>query len=96
MAFADGGEGFIGARYIRLWRVEELIERNQKHSQYAPDLFLIGSNGGGEAYAFNLGAAGDAIYQVPFIGLDPKDALKVADSFDLFVPRINLTRSPIS
>jgi len=36
--------------------------------------------------------AEDAVYQLPFIGLDPKDARKVADSFNAFVPPVNLTR----
>ena len=55
MAMADGGEGFVGGRYIQLRRVNELPERNQrlKVSQYAPDFYLIGSDGGGEAYGVN-------------------------------------------
>jgi hypothetical protein len=59
MAFlgrANGGEGFIGERYVRLWRAEELIEVNRgyKVAEFFPNLFLIGTDGGGEAYAFRF------------------------------------------
>jgi hypothetical protein len=92
LAIANGGEGFVGKRYIKLWVAEELLERNEKHqvAEYAPNLFLIGSNGGGQAYAFDLAKDDNAVYQVPFIGLDPKDAEIVARIFDAFLPRINL------
>jgi hypothetical protein len=92
LAIANGGAGFVGKRYIKLWAAEELLERNEKYqvAEYAPNLFLIGSNGGGEAYALDLAKADGAIYQVPFIGLDPKDAELVARFFDAFLPRINL------
>jgi hypothetical protein len=92
LAIANGGEGFVGKRYIKLWVAEELLERNEKYqvAEYAPSLFLIGSNGGEEAYAFDLAKDDGAVYQVPFIGLDPKDAEIVARFFDAFLPRINL------
>jgi hypothetical protein len=45
-------------------------------------------DGGGEAYAFDLAKADGAVYQVPFIGLDPKVSWLVAHSFDAFLPRI--------
>jgi cell wall assembly regulator SMI1 len=48
------------------------------------------ADGGGEAYAFDLAKADGAVYQVPFLGLDPKEAWVVADSFDVFLPRTNL------
>jgi hypothetical protein len=92
MAIANGGTGFIGDRFVRLCFVEKLLGRNTKCqvAESAPDLFLIGSDGGGEAYAFDLAKADGAVYQVPFIGLDPKEAWVVADSFDVFLPRTNL------
>ena len=72
--------------------VEKLLRRNTKYqvAESAPDLFFIGSDGGGEAYAFDLAEAYGAVYQVPFIGLDPKEAWLVADSFDVFLPRTNV------
>jgi hypothetical protein len=92
MAIANGGTGFIGDRFVRLCFVGKLLGRNTKCqvAESAPDLFLIGSDGGGEAYASDLAKADGAVYQVPFIGLDPKEAWVVADSFDVFLPRTNL------
>src|ERR1044072_7362040 len=51
----NGGEGFLGNAYVILWRVEELIEMNKAYevTEYAPGLFLFGSDGGGEAFAFD-------------------------------------------
>jgi hypothetical protein len=98
MAIANGGAGFVGNRYIHLWMVEELLKWNKKYqgAKHTRDLFLIGSNGGVEAYAFNFAKADGAIYQVPLKGLDPKAATLVAHSFDAFLPRINLFRQGFS
>src|SRR5215813_13991446 len=73
MAFlrrANGGEGFVGERYVRLWRVEELIEMNSEYNvaEFFPNLFFIGTDAGGEAYAFNISGNEPAVFEVPFIG----------------------------
>jgi hypothetical protein len=43
MAFIEhtnGGQGFIGERYVRLWSVEELIEMNRSYNaaQFFPQI----------------------------------------------------------
>ena len=83
---ANGGEGFIGERYVRLWRAEELIEMNRGYNvaQFFPDMLFIGTDGGGEAYAFKVSGTDGAVFEVPFIGL-PSDATMIADSFESFV-----------
>ena len=83
---ANGGEGFIGERYVRLWRAEELIDMNRGYEvvQFFPDMFFIGTDGGGEAYAFNVSGTDGAVFEVPFIGL-PCDARMIADSFESLV-----------
>ena len=83
---ANGGEGFIGKRYVRLWRAEELIGMNRgyKVAQFFPDMFFIGTDGGGEAYAFMFSGTEGAVFEVPFIGL-PGDVRRIADSFESFV-----------
>ena len=49
---ANGGEGFIGDRYVQLWKSEELAEMNRvyKTAEFFPNLFFIGSDGSGEAW----------------------------------------------
>lgn len=84
----DGGEGFIGANYLILWKAEELISFNREYevNRHAPGLLLFGSNGGGEGYGFDLRETDMPIVRVPFIGMDLQYATPVAKDFnDLFV-----------
>ena len=49
--------GFIGANaYVIFWKIGELTEVNKAYrvSEYAPGLFVFGSDDGGEAYAFDV------------------------------------------
>ena len=89
---ANGGEGFVGRRYVQLWRAEDLIERNKGYrvAEFAPDFFLIGSDGGGEAYAFDLSSLDSAVLEIPFIPLDHRESRRIADSFDSFITSIKL------
>jgi hypothetical protein len=67
MAFlgrANGGEGLIGERYVRLWGAEELIEVNRGYN-----VAEFGTDGDGEAYAFDVSANDATVFEVPFIGM---------------------------
>lgn len=83
----NGGEGFIGNAYIILWRVEELLDMNNAYqvSDYAPGLFLIGSDGGGEAFAIDSRSDADPIVSVPFVGMELKLARPIAPDFKMFL-----------
>ena len=93
LAEVDGGEGFIGENYLMLWRADELISFNQdnKKNQYAPGLFVIGSTGGGEAFAYDLADPASPIVQVPFIPLDRECMEKVETSFLAFIKGLSET-----
>lgn len=82
---ANGGEGFIGERYVRLWRAEEVIEMNRgcNVAEFFPNLFFIGTDGGDEAYALDISGSNPKVFEVPFIGL-ASDARMIASSFDSF------------
>jgi hypothetical protein len=71
---------------VQLWRAEELAEMNRayKTAEFVPDLFFSGSDGGGEAYAFDLSRTDATVFEVPFVGL-PTDARAIANSFDSFL-----------
>lgn len=86
----NGGEGFLGENYAVLWRAEELVQFNREYEtvEYAPQLFLIGSNGGGEAYAFDQTSGSSTLFFVPFIGMAYREIMKIADSFSVFVAAI--------
>lgn len=87
---ADGGEGFVGNTYIILWRVGELLEMNRSYqiAEYAPDLFLFGSDGGGEAFAFDTRTIAKTIVSVPFVGMDLKLARPIASGFTVFLEEL--------
>jgi hypothetical protein len=83
----NGGEGCLGENYIILWRAEELIQFNRDYEveTYAPGIFLIGSNGGGEGYGFDTCVSSRPVVRLPFIGMERRYADVVAESFaDLF------------
>jgi hypothetical protein len=68
----NGGEGFIGQNYLILWPLEKLIELNEAYQvkEYAPGLFLFGSDGGGEAFSFDYRSDAIPLVSVPFVGMD--------------------------
>lgn len=90
MQETDGGEGFIGDAYIILWRLGELLEMNKAYqvTEYAPGLFLFGSDGGGEAFAFDRRSAAKPIVSVPFVGLELKVVRRVASNFKAFMEQL--------
>jgi hypothetical protein len=91
MSAHDGGEGFIGDQYLILWKAGELIDFNREYevAKYAPGLLLFGSNGGGEAFAFDTRQSEEMrIRMVPFIGMSLKDTTPVADTFEGFLTRL--------
>jgi len=80
----------MGDAYLILWRVGELLELNKAYhvAEYAPGLFLFGTNGGGEAYAFDTRSDAKPIVCVPFIGMDLKAVHTVAPNFEAFVAKL--------
>lgn len=86
----NGGEGFVGNAYLILWRVEELLEMNKAYqvAEYAPGLFLFGSDGGGEAFAFDTRSDAKPIVTIPFVGMELKLARPVASNFKAFLEEL--------
>src|SRR2546422_544384 len=83
---SNGAEGFIGNKYVIFWPIEELLELNEAYQvdDYAPGLFLFGSSGGGEAYAFDTRSS-MSVVKIPFVGMDLRAALHVAPTFNTFI-----------
>ena len=84
---SNGGEGMIGETYLILWKAEELTEMNTSYqvSEYAPGLLLFGSDGGGEAFAFDTRTTPWPVVKVPFVGMELQYAEVLAPSFDAFL-----------
>lgn len=84
---ANGGEGFVGETYVILWPVERLRELNSAYQveEYAPGLLLFGSDGGGEAFAFDMRSPAKPIVYVPFVGMEQDLARPIAPNFTEFL-----------
>jgi hypothetical protein len=89
---ANGGEGPVGgSAYVVLWRIEELATLNNAYEirKYTPSLLLFGSDGGGEAFAFDLDSPNLAVVSVPFIGMSPDAIDRLAPSFRAFLETLS-------
>lgn len=73
--------------YFQLWEETELEQFNIEYEvpKYAPGFVGFGSDGGGEMFAFDETGR---IFALPFIGMSPKDATFVCESWTQFVSRI--------
>ncbi|MGS0893263.1 SMI1/KNR4 family protein [Burkholderia stagnalis] len=85
----NGGEGFVEGNYMMLWKAEDIVRFNKEYevADCAQELLIFGSNGGGEAYAFDARVFPMPIVQIPFIGMDVADAIPVADCFSALFSR---------
>lgn len=75
--------------YVELWSIEDIPQQNTaiEIDVYAPGFLAFAGNGSGEVLAFD--AAG-AVYMIPLIGMEPEQAIKVADSFAQFAGTFEL------
>jgi hypothetical protein len=73
--------------YFQLWEEAELEQFNKEYEvpKYAPGFFGFGSDGGGEMFAFDQQGR---IFALPFIGMEPKVATFVCESWTEFASRI--------
>ena len=88
MLICDGSDAEFSSSWLARWKVKDLIERNAGYeaSRYAPGLTFFGSDGDGEAYAWDWRAARKALYIVtPFIAPDPDVAVPCVTNFEEFL-----------
>ncbi len=86
-----GREGFLGTEYLRLHRIEELAALNVAYDvpSAVPEVFIFGSDGALEAFAFMLQDL--AVVKIPFIPLRLENARIVAPSFTDFISHLHRT-----
>jgi hypothetical protein len=95
----NGGEGFLGENaYVVLSRVAKLGEMNAGYNvpEFAPDFFLFGSNGAGEAFAFDIRSIPHPIVAVPFIDMEWRNAILIATNFRAFLEVLFTSGIPFS
>jgi len=92
MGRVNGGETEFGDSWIRLWPAGELAEHNVGYQvrESAPGFTFFGSNGGGEAYAWDWRPTRSALYVViPFITPEPGAAVPCGDSMEEFLATLH-------
>jgi hypothetical protein len=93
MLTANGGEGPIGEEgYLRLWPVEELEKMDVGYNipEWAPELVLFGTDGGGAAYAFDRRPDGPARpVELPFEVLNIDAARPRGETFADFLQYVH-------
>jgi hypothetical protein len=88
----NGAEGPVGeSSYLTLWRVEEPVTNTSAYQveEFAPELVLIGSDGGDTAYGLTRGSPTRFI-AVPFIGMASDQSEELGRTFQEFL--LTLTR----
>ena len=73
--------------YFQLWHPDAVEEMNRSYrvAEYAPGFLGFGSDGGGEMLAFD---AHGSVFKIPFVGMAPKEAKKIAASWSEVLARI--------
>jgi hypothetical protein len=88
MLRSNGAIGPVGETgYVNLWPINELAELNQEYraGEFAPGLLLFGSDGGGEAFAFDRRNSAMPIVGVPFVGMSLNEVRPIAPTFAEFL-----------
>lgn len=84
----NGADGAVGVNgYVSLWPIDEVAQLNKNYrvADFAPGLVLFGSDGGGEAFAFDARDGGMEIVQVPFVGMSLFEIQLLAKTFGEFL-----------
>jgi hypothetical protein len=73
--------------WFEIWPEEDMNQWNNDYQvkMYAPGFFGFAGDGGGEMYAFGPDGA---IYALPLIGMEPKVAKRLANSWTDFESKI--------
>lgn len=82
----NGGEGgILEGQWLVLWPVEELQKNNEMYNvpEFAPGLFLIGSNGGGLAFGVNRKKG--TFVQVDMYAISDEETEEIGTDFKAFL-----------
>ncbi|MDB5255107.1 MAG: cell wall assembly protein [Candidatus Nomurabacteria bacterium] len=72
----NGASIWINDSYVDIWAIDKMFILNEEYkvNEYAPNFFLFGSNGAGEAYAVEKKTG--HIFEIPFVGMSKEEALR--------------------
>lgn len=88
MEVYNGGEGSVGKSYVALYPISKIIELNRDYEieEAVPGLMLIGSNGGGEAFAIDYRTDEIRFVMIPFL-FEEDAIIELSDSFEGFLEK---------
>lgn len=89
MLTANGLSGFIGKNFLSLWRIEDLAWLNEGYNTEGLEILLFGSDGGGEAFGFDLRSPERPIVMIPFLPFEWEEAVQIANTFPEFLDRLS-------
>jgi hypothetical protein len=95
MQFANGSEGFLGTEYLRFYPAEQLIPLNSAFctEEFIPGRLIFGSNGGGEAWVFDVRLRPALVIKLPFIPMNDQYGESFG-SFEQFLRLLAGTNEP--
>ncbi|PST44511.1 hypothetical protein CYV15_05270 [Riemerella anatipestifer] len=78
-------EVYSDSGFIELFPFSDLDDINDEYEtqKFVPNFIVIGSNGGGVGIFINK--KDSKYYSIPFIGMQEKDAILLADTFSQFL-----------
>ena len=85
---ANGAEISTDDNYIILWALTEMLQLNKEYKveEFAPEFIIIGSDGGGAAFAIEKSTG--EIYEMPFIGMSKEEATFRGKTFAEYIESI--------
>lgn len=84
----NGAEGNVGENsYLAIWPIEDIAQYNADYEveKYTPSLVYFGSDGGGEAFAFDKSTSEAQIVMIPFTSIHIEDAILCGNTFNEFL-----------
>lgn len=87
IARSNGAKGFIGSSYIDLWPIESILPLSKSYhvDEHAPGIILFGTDGGGQAFGFDVRSDKISIVEIPFIPLRSDEAMICGETFTEFL-----------
>jgi hypothetical protein len=89
LSISNGGNGSlpVSPLWFQLWAAEEIIENNNgyQRQEFYPELFLIGSNGGGSCIAFDISGGARPVVAMDWYDSKRECVDQVAPTFRDFV-----------
>ncbi|WPV00179.1 SMI1/KNR4 family protein [Mucilaginibacter sp. cycad4] len=85
-------EGSIGGEYVQFWKADELLEANEGYgiAEYLPNVFGIGSNGGGELIGIEFLSNGNhRIILSDLVSLEEEYFIEIGTSFSDMLIRLD-------